>query len=236
MAGLGPGLLGYACEFDSAYYTDDLFTAIGLQLPARLQEAVLKRKAEFFAGRFCAATLLGNVGLPTQVQSAANRAPVWPVGASGAISHSRNQAVCVIATDPALLVGVDVEHYLSPARCEALGGSIISAQEKMQLPANLPYYQALTLCFSAKESAYKAIYPLVGRYVDFLHASIQIDPNLQQFSISLMPELAEIIAVDIRGYYQLFDDYLLTYISTLRPSVFLPTPTQPGDNNYDIAP
>jgi 4'-phosphopantetheinyl transferase EntD len=236
VSGLGPGLAGYSCEFDPAHYSDQLFSAMDLPIPAALQDAVVKRKAEFFAGRFFAAILLHNLGLSSQVAVASSRAPVWPRGANGAITHSRRHALCVVTTED-LLVGVDIEHHLSPDRARRLEPSIISPEEHALLPHSLPYHQAITLCFSAKESAYKAIYPLVGRYVDFLQASIQINHHQHTFSIRLSssilaPGIPGDTAVAIDGHFKLCDDHVLTYIS-IHKNIFNHLDT--GDKNYDIA-
>jgi enterobactin synthetase component D len=233
--GLGPGLAGYSCEFDPTHYSDQFFSAMDLPIPAALQNAVVKRKAEFFAGRFCAAILLRNLGLSSQVAVASSRAPVWPRGATGAITHSRGHALCVVTTED-LLVGVDIEHYLSPDRAKRLEPSIITPDEHALLPHSLPFNQAITLCFSAKESAYKAIYPLVGRYVDFLQATIQINYHQRTFSIRLSPGIfapgiSGDAAVAIDGQFQLFDDYVLTCVS-INKSLF--NHLDPGDKNYDI--
>lgn len=200
-------------------------------MPAALQDAVVKRKAEFFAGRFCSAILLNHLGLPVQVAIANNRAPVWPRGATGAISHSRRHALSVVTRDK-LLVGVDIEHYLSPERASRLGPSIITPEEHALLPRSLSHQQALTLCFSAKESAYKAIYPLVGRYVDFLQAAIQVDHPQHTFSICLSRGILGDTAVEIAGHFQLCDDFVLTYVSIHNNLLKHP---HTGDKNYDIA-
>jgi enterobactin synthetase component D len=213
LIGLPAGLDGYECTFDPTYYTDALFIEANLELPEQLQKVSTKRKAEFFAGRYCAQQLLWRHGHNSHVAIGNNRIPVWPTSVAASISHSRQKALCLIATQQALSVGVDIEHYLLPKQCESIGPSIVTLDELARLPSTLSYTQALTLCFSAKESAYKAIYPLTRRYVDFLRASITIDANSAQFSIVLDDELTTEIPYKLNGHFQLFADHLITYLS-----------------------
>lgn len=83
-----------------------------------------------------------------------NRQPIWPDGLYGSISHCGNTAIAIVARTP---VGIDIEAIFSPQLADELASHIASEEELAVLRASaLPFPLALTLAFSAKESAFKA--------------------------------------------------------------------------------
>lgn len=51
---LDPGLSIFKTEFDSAHYNSRLMAEIGPAYGALIDKAIVKRKSEFIAGRYCA--------------------------------------------------------------------------------------------------------------------------------------------------------------------------------------
>lgn len=103
---------------------------------------------------------LGSIEIP----SGPDRAPVWPPGVVGSISHCENLAVAAVAARGAVLgLGVDCEvrlrvsRDLSPTTDERDGAG---------LPVD-PAGEWLTAVFSAKEAVYKAVYPTMRRVIGF---------------------------------------------------------------------
>lgn len=154
---------------------EERFSAI--ELPAQLERAVPKRKLEFLAGRRCADRALrrlvpelsgGSIGV------GADRAPVWPAGVVGAITHAEGFAAAAVAraTDAAG-VGLDSERVLSASALDAVSTQAATREEMVALAgARLGEAVLLTVVFSAKESLFKCLYRLVGRYFDFHDAAI----------------------------------------------------------------
>ena len=139
-------------EFDTdSFHEHDL-----LWLPhhSQLQSCGRKRKAEHLAGRIAAVHALREFGLKTVPGIGTQRQPVWPQGLFGSISHSASTALAVVSRQP---VGIDIEAIFTPQTATELASSIVTHAEK-ELLANsgLSIEQALTLAFSAKESAFKA--------------------------------------------------------------------------------
>ncbi|KAA0545992.1 enterobactin synthase subunit EntD [Citrobacter sp. Cpo142] len=139
-------------EFDpDSFHEHDL-----LWLPhhSQLQSCGRKRKAEHLAGRIAAVHALREFGLKTVPGIGTQRQPVWPQGLFGSISHSASTALAVVSRQP---VGIDIEAIFTPQTATELASSIVTHAEK-ELLANsgLSIEQALTLAFSAKESAFKA--------------------------------------------------------------------------------
>ncbi|MFV8783527.1 4'-phosphopantetheinyl transferase family protein [Microbulbifer sp. SA54] len=161
--------------FSQEHYDDGLFAHFGITFPSQLARAVRKRRAEFLAGRRCAQQLLLSRGVSTAVSghiaSGEDRCPVWPQGIHGAISHSDDLAICALSAYP---VGVDYEPLIAPASADNVRALIMTPGETRRgPPAPLTDNQWLTLVFSAKESLFKALYPLVRQYFDFQDAEVR---------------------------------------------------------------
>jgi 4'-phosphopantetheinyl transferase EntD len=134
---------------------------------AAIARASDKRRMEFAAGRMAAAramAMLGRAAVP--VPAGADRAPIWPSGLCGSISHAGGWAVAVVSADPRIAaLGLDMEPEV-PLE-EGLWPSIFSATEQdMAAKADHPGLFALQV-FVAKEAAYKAQYPLSQTLFDF---------------------------------------------------------------------
>lgn len=135
-----------------------------------------KRQCEYLAGRLCARhalrSLTGQPGIPAVGE---DRAPRWPAGVVGSITHSHGQAAALVAQAKDWRgVGIDLERRLSLERSQRLVGEILTPGERERLegqdPALHPWL--ITLTFSAKESLFKALYPLVGQRFYFQDAEL----------------------------------------------------------------
>ncbi|WON78411.1 4'-phosphopantetheinyl transferase [Serratia sp. UGAL515B_01] len=206
------------CKFSAEDYQDDFFALAGLDFPEHLASAVAKRRAEYLAGRFLARQVLASLGHPNFILlRGEDRAPIWPNGIAGAISHNRDTALCAAQFDlGAACVGIDVETEIQPKRAEALWSGIVSDAECLWLrQQNQPFNLLLTLVFSAKESLFKALYPQVRCYFDFLDARI-VSLNMQQCTFEL--ELQKTLTPHFhlwrcfRGSFWLESDNVTTFI------------------------
>lgn len=132
--------------------------AAGAVAPARL--------AEFRHGRSCARAALARLGLDTvAIPVGRNREPVWPAGIVGSISHAGDAAAAAVslasrhdALGLDLEPAMDLEAELWPRICRP--------DELAAFPAAGAGRHA-RLVFSAKESAYKALWPLLRQFLDF---------------------------------------------------------------------
>lgn len=150
--------------------------ASGIILPDTLANAVLKRQVEFAAGRFCARRVLQKLGCAEHATLAIgqHRAPLWPEGYLGSISHGDGLAVAVATSSQEWRgVGIDIERILTNDAAQPLVAHLMTAAElAIGSAAGLTLERWLSLVFSAKESLFKALYPLVGRYFDFLDVEV----------------------------------------------------------------
>lgn len=144
--------------------------------------AVDKRRREFAGGRAAARTALAALGLdpPPPVPAAADRAPIWPEGVVGAITHTRSDALAAVArrADCGGL-GLDLEHLGGLRRLD-VARQVADADERAWIGADL---RRLLAVFSAKESIYKALYPRHGRYFGF--GAVTLTPTDAGFEATL---------------------------------------------------
>ncbi|WP_346352064.1 4'-phosphopantetheinyl transferase superfamily protein [Oceanimonas sp. AH20CE76] len=143
-----------------------------------LNKASAKRRAEFMAGRRCAAEALYRLaGVHHMPAMGPKRAPVWPAGFTGSISHSDTHAAAVVArTRDYCALGVDIEPCLANNRATALLPALLTADEQTRL-TEACLGEQVTLAFSLKESLYKALYPLTQTQFYFQDAEVLASAN-----------------------------------------------------------
>ncbi len=206
------------CHFALADYRDESYPEAGFTLPDHLARAVPKRRAEYLAGRFLARQLLAPLGFADfTLARGEDRAPQWPPGIAGALSHNSHTALCAVHRESGLGgVGLDVETLLSVERAEELWSAIVSpAEREALLGETLPFNALLTLTFSAKESLFKALYPQVRCYFDFLDARMTaVDVQRQTFVLELLKTLTSHCAAGRRfsGHFWREGDDVTTFI------------------------
>lgn len=210
----------FQCEFDPNCYNDTLAaTLLGEALPAPLRSAVVKRQAEFVAGRFLARQALLALQAPaTTVGIGPQRNPLWPQGFTGALSHSNQRAICLVAHQAQHpVLGIDLETLLSPSVARDIAGSVlVDAEHRLVGGLQAPDPTLLTLIFSAKESLFKALYPQVGAYFDFSAARlVAVDWQSGRFTLELLQELTPALGKQRQfcGRFYLQHDQVLTLIT-----------------------
>jgi 4'-phosphopantetheinyl transferase EntD len=139
--------------------------------------AVAKRRAEFTTVRTCARIALGRLGLPpAPLLSGPSREPLWPAGIVGSITHCDGyRAAAVARAGEVASIGIDAEPH------DALPAGILP---RVTLPAERDHLRDLPpglhwdrLLFSAKESVYKAWFPLARRWLGFEDAALLVTPG-----------------------------------------------------------
>ena len=195
-----PGFEGVCahCRFDIKHYNDALYRHYKVPFPAALQTASVQRKADFLAGRITANLAFIKLGLPPQViEIGEHRHPVWPSSVRGSITHHSSSAYCMMILRPTGVVagispGIDLESYLSASESTSLASGILSSIEFELISANFSRFErGLTLIFSAKESLFKALYPAVGHYFDFLDVQVSsINTDSRELQLILLRDLS----------------------------------------------
>ncbi|RVX38770.1 4'-phosphopantetheinyl transferase EntD [Nonomuraea polychroma] len=147
---------------------------------AAIARAVDKRRREFATVRACARHALARLGRPPVPLLPGERgAPRWPHGVVGSMTHCEGYRGAAVAMDDDMLtVGLDAEPH-APLPDGVLGAVSLDSERRMlaELAAAAGDVCWDRLLFSAKESVYKAWYPLVGKMLDFDEAELDFDPS-----------------------------------------------------------
>lgn len=138
-----------------------------------------KRLAEFAAGRRAAHQSMERLGLSVRaVAHGPDRAPVWPRGVVGSISHSETHCLALVAVATAYAaLGIDLEDDrdlpgdLIEVVCTRAERGWLSVQ-----PDGMRGRLA-RLIFSAKECAYKAQFGVTRQLIGF--EAFEITPDLE---------------------------------------------------------
>jgi 4'-phosphopantetheinyl transferase EntD len=128
------------------------------------------RRREFGTVRWCARKALRQLGVPAvPILPDEDRAPRWPVGVVGSMTHCAGYRAAVVARSGDLCgVGIDAEPHaaLPPDVLDF----VLRDEERARLAGladAAPALHADRLVFCAKEAVYKAWFPLTGRWLEF---------------------------------------------------------------------
>lgn len=181
------------CIADAAMYHGILFAAEA----ALVAGAVAKRRQEFTAGRHAARAALARLGTPPgPLLQTSRRAPAWPEGTVGSITHCQGFC-CAVATRSAQARSLGMDAESSDALEDQLAALVCG-------PAELAHFTELPrlrcgnwpkLAFGAKEAFYKCVDPLLGELLDFDEVAVRFAPDPSgdqgEFAISMLrPGLA----------------------------------------------
>ncbi|MBL4915897.1 4'-phosphopantetheinyl transferase family protein [Szabonella alba] len=140
-------------------------------LPGEAISATETRLREFAAGRRAARQAMAALGLASAaIPMGRDRAPLWPGGIVGSISHSATACLAVVTTRP-LLLGLDLEPEADLAR--DLWPMVLRDEEAARTPD--PRHAMAVFC--AKEAAYKAQYPRTRHLFDFQTLEISLSDD-----------------------------------------------------------
>ena len=141
-----------------------------------------KRNHEFLLGRLAIKDALGSLGnVPAWIErDPLTKAPNWPKGIAGSLSHSSGLALAVVSDSPPILgLGVDIEkanRTIDPK----IDRHICTQDESEDLHSLHSENHAirLLLTFSAKESLYKCFYGKIPRnLLRFKNVSLKWESN-----------------------------------------------------------
>jgi enterobactin synthetase component D / holo-[acyl-carrier protein] synthase len=179
---------------------------------ALVERATITRRREFAAGRTCARRALRQLGVrPQPILAGRWGEPIWPCGIVGSISHSRSYCACAVANSRVFDgIGIDVEQNkpLKPAVLK----SITLDEEKARL-TNLesaaPEVNWDVILFSAKETAFKALFPARLEPMEFSDFSIFIDERQTTFEAKCV-QRGPAGAVIVQGRWRIHGGFVLT--------------------------
>lgn len=169
--------------------------------------AVPARRAEFAAGRQAARRAMGR-NLP--IPMALNRAPQWPAGIAGSITHAGGWAFAVTGSaDQRIGADLEVDEDL-PAD---LWPIVLTPQETAWVNAQPAPGRIARLIFSIKECAYKAQFPLSGQIFGFEVLETIVDLKNRRFDAVFQQDIAPFSVGDtLSGRFSIGDGLILTGI------------------------
>jgi 4'-phosphopantetheinyl transferase EntD len=188
---------------------------------ALLVRAVAKRRREFATARDCARRALGALGVaPVPILPGERGAPQWPAGIVGSMTHSASyRAAAVARADQVRTIGLDAEpDQVLP---EGVLTTIALPGERARLgdlTAAAPGTCWDRLLFSAKESVYKAWFPVTRRWLGFEDADITINAADGTFAARLLVPGPVIDGSELAGFdgrWLARDGMILTAITVL---------------------
>jgi 4'-phosphopantetheinyl transferase EntD len=156
---------------------------------AAVAAVVDRRRREFVTGRACARHALGQLGFPrVAVPTGLRGAPVWPPGVVGSLTHCAGfRAAAVARVEHWRCLGIDAEEH-APLP-EGVLEVVALPDERDRLAVLAAAYPGPCwdrILFSAKESVFKAWFPLTRTWWGFEDISVIIEPAAGTFSARLL--------------------------------------------------
>ncbi|MEM7752458.1 MAG: 4'-phosphopantetheinyl transferase superfamily protein [Pseudomonadota bacterium] len=177
--------------------------------PQAIARAIPTRRAEFAAGRRAARMALADMGhVGTAIPQGEHRAPIWPDGIVGSLSHDDGLAIaCVGKTNGLSGLGLDLADatdFPVHLRKEILRTPDEEQQTGLEARLN----------FSAKESVFKAFYPSVGAYFGFGAVEVTPDMGAARFAVRLRQSLGPVPKRTIfEGRFAIAEGRLMTLLA-----------------------
>jgi 4'-phosphopantetheinyl transferase EntD len=165
--------------------------------------AVEKRRREFTTARACAHTALEKLGFSAvSIPTGERGEPLWPAGVVGSITHCDGYRACAVARSSEIVtVGIDAEP--NAPLPDGLLGDIARPEELpslRRLASGLGEVHWDRLLFSAKESVYKAWFPLARRWLGFEDAIVTVDADTGTFTARLLVAGPMLDGGPLRGF------------------------------------
>lgn len=186
--------------------------------------AVEVRRREFVTSRRCAREALHRLGhQPAAIRAGSQREPCWPDGAVGSMTHCAGyRAAAAARTVDLASVGIDAEPH-APLPSGVL--EAVTAPGDRSRLAELAWSHPETcwdrLLFSAKESIYKAWFPLTCRWLGFEDVGLRFDVTTAEFTGRLRVPGGRIDAgpnlTELHGRYLIGSGLVLTAVTVPRP-------------------
>ena len=177
--------------------------------------AIERRRLEFGRGRSCARRAMRELGLGSMpVLADARRAPRWPDGVVGSISHCRDCCCAVVGrSDQWAAIGVDVELLVAPhAEVEERIASVAERRALAAMDAAVPWTCVL---FSIKECVYKAWNPLTGGWLDFDDVEVRLSPESGRFEADISKSAPSAPRL-VEGRFHLYGRRVLSFLAIAR--------------------
>jgi 4'-phosphopantetheinyl transferase EntD len=179
-----------------------------------LGEVADARRRDYTIARHCARRALGMLGVgAVPILSGPNREPLWPEHVVGSLTHCRGYCAAAVAPRRRIRsIGRDAEP--NEALPDGILGRVAAAEERAlleRLPRNGVAWDRLL--FSAKESVYKAWFPLASSWLGFKDVAMVIDAEAATFVARLRvrgPDVEGQALTEIAGRFVIHQRFIIT--------------------------
>jgi len=190
--------------------------------------AVPSRQAEFATVRVCARAALadlqpgGGIAAPP-ILPGPDRAPVWPAGIVGSMTHCDGYRAAAVARAATVAsIGIDAEpHAPLPDDVVDLVAHGGEYSKIRRLAVDDPTVAWDRLLFSIKESVFKAWFPLTRQWLGFEQVCVEIDPRTSAFEAHFRvpgPVVGGRRVAQLHGRYVTGDELMLTAVTVPLPA------------------
>nr|WP_212761660.1 alpha/beta hydrolase [Nocardia uniformis] len=220
----GPGAIGTLLSEAEIHTAEIVGRDPNATLLAEEREALVtdktsdKRLREITQARTAARQALNSLGhTEVPVLRGPKREPIWPDGVVGSITHKEGYYAAAVAdAGEVRSIGIDAEDHAALPE---------AALSPAALPEELAWLQEVgeqggvhwdRVLFSAKESVYKAWFPLTGRYLGFHDAHLTFDPEAGTFHVRLLVDGATHSGpplTEMTGRFVVRDGFILTAVT-----------------------
>ena len=196
---------------------DDSFR-FQVSIPEQIMCASEHRQREYLHGRYCAQQALQQFFSDTQNsihhhgevgRNENTGAPIWPSPVCGSISHGANATIAVVANIQHIAsCGVDIE-TIGRVKRPMWRKIMASAEESIyrQKYQDVPEDLFATLIFSAKESLFKAIFPLEKTFITFRQVTFR------EFSLEKNYFVLQYAGNNYHGRFQVLGSDLISIVA-----------------------
>jgi enterobactin synthetase component D len=191
------------------------------ELPSQIQSAGQQRRREYTTGRLLLHALSERLGVSSSFPMATDSdgLPILPPGLVGSLSHTSKYAFALVL--PAALgnCGCDIETILSDTLLHDTEPEILTARDRQALKITagaLSPNLAATLVFSAKESIYKGVFPVLRSFLDYTAFELEfMDQDLLRFRVNPNHPMAAKLPETATVYYHVdaVRDVVITWTS-----------------------
>ncbi len=187
---------------------------------ALVDHAAPERRDHFLRGRACAHMALATVGLDGGPVLRDGRAPAWPCGAVGSITHTDGYVAAVAAAGVTCRsIGIDAEQRLPLAARVA---------QRVHTHGELNHHRTLdpaipwaTIAFSIKESLYKAWNPLERRWLGHRDVEVTfIDGDSAELRFLRADDASGFRIRDLWVQWAIDDSHVTSSVALLHPGTF----------------
>ncbi|WP_395338211.1 4'-phosphopantetheinyl transferase family protein [Ningiella sp. W23] len=186
------GWLLATAQYSREEFSPTLWYSANIDVPFEVKNAVVKRQAEFLAGRLLIQQLqkiLMVEQLPIKVSK--GRSPIWPSGFQGSISHSSGHVWCGYSAQVKRSLGLDVERVIDDSLVDTIASQCLTHSERNFLSIEPSKIQLnYTIAFASKEALYKALFRDCQKIMDFKDVCV-VDISENQLVLQLTTDWSQ---------------------------------------------